>query len=218
MDHAMQGRLNHAGIRSRAQGCPLGQLAGCLGAWWSCGNRKTSGRNTPTVFVSLPTAALGIRLLASPLMTPKCRPDSESQANGGMMRISPLGIFGANHDMAQVAEWARQDAALTHPHPICQQANALFAMASAQAIRTGTDPQDLYRRILVGADDMKVDKSLLEVIIGAAAAPPANYVHHQGGVLIAFHNALWQLLHAPNLEEGIVPSCEAGIPTPTPVG
>lgn len=27
------------------------------------------------------------------------RPNPESQANGAMMRISPLGIFGANHDL-----------------------------------------------------------------------------------------------------------------------
>jgi len=32
------------------------------------------------------------------------RPNPESQANGAMMRISPLGIFGANHDLEQVAE------------------------------------------------------------------------------------------------------------------
>ncbi|RLB90260.1 MAG: ADP-ribosylglycohydrolase family protein, partial [Deltaproteobacteria bacterium] len=33
------------------------------------------------------------------------RPNPDSQANGAMMRISPLGIFGANHDLQQVAEW-----------------------------------------------------------------------------------------------------------------
>ena len=52
------------------------------------------------------------------------RPNPDSQANGAMMRISPLGIFGANHDLARVAEWARQDAAITHPHPVCRQASA----------------------------------------------------------------------------------------------
>ncbi len=62
-------------------------------------------------------------------------PNHHSQANGAMMRISPLGIFGANHPLETVAEWARQDAALTHPNPICLQANALFAMAIAHAIR-----------------------------------------------------------------------------------
>jgi ADP-ribosyl-[dinitrogen reductase] hydrolase len=132
-----------------------------------------------------------------------------------MMRISPLGIFGANHNLAQVAEWARQDATLTHPHPVCQQANALFAMAIAHAVRTGMGPQDLYQRILVWADEMKVEASLMETITGAAAAPPVDYVHHQGWVLIAFHNALWQLLHAPNLEEGMVDTVMRGGDTDT---
>jgi ADP-ribosyl-[dinitrogen reductase] hydrolase len=114
------------------------------------------------------------------------RPNPDSQANGAMMRISPLGIFGANHDLAEVAEWARQDAAITHPHLVCQQANALYTMAIAHAIRTGTGPQDLYQRILVWAEEIKVDASLLEAINGAATAPPDDYVHHQGWVLIAF--------------------------------
>jgi ADP-ribosylglycohydrolase len=77
-------------------------------------------------------------------------------------------------------------------------------MAIAQAVRTGTASQDLYQRILIWADEMKMDASLMETINGAAFAPPADYVHHQGWVLIAFRNALWQLLHAPNLEEGVV--------------
>jgi ADP-ribosyl-[dinitrogen reductase] hydrolase len=143
------------------------------------------------------------------------RPNPDSQANGAMMRISPLGIFGVNHDLAQVANWARRDAALTHPHPVCQQANALYAMAIAHAIRTGTGPQDIYQRILAWADEMKVDGALLEATKGAATAPPVDYVHHQGWVLIAFRNALWQLLHAPNLEEGMVDTIMRGGDTDT---
>jgi ADP-ribosyl-[dinitrogen reductase] hydrolase len=117
------------------------------------------------------------------------QPNYDSQANGAMMRISTLGIFGANHDLAQVADWAWLDAAITHPHPVCQQANALYTMAIAHAISTGTRPQDLYQQILVWADDMKVDAPLLGAITGAATAPPDDYVHHQGWVLIAFRNA-----------------------------
>ena len=52
------------------------------------------------------------------------RPNPDSQANGALMRISPLGIFGARHELPQVAEWARHDAEITHPHPVCRQANA----------------------------------------------------------------------------------------------
>jgi len=121
-----------------------------------------------------------------------------------MMRISPLGIFGASHELQQVAEWARQDAALTHPNPVCLQANALFAMAIASAIRTKVEAQTIYRRVVSWAQEMNVNETLMECISRAAAAPPADYVHQQGWVLIAFGNALWQLLHAPTLEEGVV--------------
>ena len=62
-------------------------------------------------------------------------PNPNSQANGAMMRISPLGIFGANYPLEAVAEWARQDAALTHPHPICLQANAMRARGALRMHR-----------------------------------------------------------------------------------
>jgi len=143
------------------------------------------------------------------------RPNPDSQANGAMMRISPLGIFGANHDLQQVAEWAKQDASLTHPHPVCRQANALFAMAIAHAIRTGIGAHDLHEQIVLWADEMNADDSLMEAITGAAEAPPTDYVHQQGWVLIAFRNALWQFLHASNLEEAVVDTVMRGGDTDT---
>ena len=143
------------------------------------------------------------------------RSNPDSQANGAMMRISPLGIFGANHDAGLVAEWARQDAAITHPHPVCQQANALFTMAIAHAVRRGRDGRDLYEQIVTWAENMKVDGSLLEAVRGAAESPPADYVRQQGWVLTAFRNALWQLLHATNLEEAVVDTIMRGGDTDT---
>ena len=143
------------------------------------------------------------------------RLNPDSQANGAMMRISPLGIFGANHDLGQVAEWARQDAALTHPHPVCQQANALFTMAIALTVRTGIGAGDLHERIGVWADEMDADDSLIAAVTGAMEAPPADYVHQQGWVLTAFRNALWQLSHARNLESPWwTRSCAEATPTP----
>jgi ADP-ribosyl-[dinitrogen reductase] hydrolase len=100
-------------------------------------------------------------------------PNHKSQANGALMRISPLGIFGANHLLEQVAEWARQDALLTHPHPVCVQANALYTMAIAQAIRTGCGATDLYHQIAAWAEEMQVEKPLLKVINDAAGLPPS---------------------------------------------
>lgn len=142
-------------------------------------------------------------------------PNPDSQANGAMMRISPLGILGANYDIQQVAEWARQDAALTHTNPVCIQANALFTMALSHSISTGVGAHDLYEQIIFWANEMDIDDLLMEKIVSATGAPLTDFVYQQGWVLIAFRNALWQLLHAPNLEEGVVDTIMNGGDTDT---
>jgi ADP-ribosyl-[dinitrogen reductase] hydrolase len=139
----------------------------------------------------------------------------QSQANGAMMRISPLGIFGVNYALEQVAEWARQDAAITHIHSVCQQANALFAMAIAHAVSTGCSAVDLYQEIADWAEEMNVESSLKEAISAAADSPPDDFVDSQGWVLIAFRNALWQLRTADEVEEGIVDTIMRGGDTDT---
>ena len=143
------------------------------------------------------------------------RPVPESQANGAMMRVSPLGIFGANHALAEVAEWARQDAALTHPHPVCLQANALFAMAIADAVRTASEARDVHQRITRWAEEMDAHPSLLDIVRKSETTTPADYVGQMGWVLKAFQNALWQLLHARNLEEAVVDTAMRGGDTDT---
>ncbi|MBI1320160.1 MAG: ADP-ribosylglycohydrolase family protein [Candidatus Hydrogenedens sp.] len=143
------------------------------------------------------------------------RPNGDSQANGAMMRIAPLGIFGARHALEQVGAWARQDAAITHPHAVCQQANALFAMAIARAIREPVDGMALYAEIVAWAAEAAVEPALAEAIARAAEAPPQDFMHQQGWVLVAFQNALWQLGHAESLEAGVVDTVMRGGDTDT---
>ncbi len=143
------------------------------------------------------------------------KPNPDSQANGAMMRISPLGIFGTRFEQSQVAEWAMQDAALTHPNLVCQQANALFAMAIAFAIGSGCDSKELYKNVRHWAADMFVEVELLERINRAAYEPPMDYMRQQGWVLTAFQNALYQLLHARNMEHGVIDTVMCGGDTDT---
>ncbi len=142
-------------------------------------------------------------------------PNHDSQANGAMMRVSPLGIFGSNYELHQVAHWAKLDASITHPHIVCLQANALYTMAISHAINTGINPQLLYQTILTWANEIKVEPELMASIHYAADTPPTDYVHQQGWVLIAFQNALWQLIHAPNFEAGIIDTVMRGGDTDT---
>ena len=141
--------------------------------------------------------------------------NQNSQANGALMRISPLGIFGAGRPDDVVAKWAEQDAALTHPNPVCRQANVLFALAIAHAVETGCDTKELYRYICDTASKRTDEPTLLASIKDAEKEPPEDYVTQQGWVLVAFQNALWQLTHAPDLESGVVDTIMHGGDTDT---
>ncbi|RKU32180.1 ribosylglycohydrolase [Candidatus Poribacteria bacterium] len=152
---------------------------------------------------------------------------NNKESNGALMRVSPLGIFGTNDTSEQVAEWARQDAAITHIHPVCQTVSALFAMAIAYVIRTGCNAETLYAQIVAWADEINRDESLIwkdeiadaesirKAIRDAQDAPPADFYHQQGWVLIAFQNALYRLIHAPNTEEAIIDTVMSGGDTDT---
>jgi ADP-ribosylglycohydrolase len=143
------------------------------------------------------------------------RPNRESQANGALMRISPLGILCCNLDRERTSEFAQMDAALTHPHPICLQANSLFTMAIAEAVGQWKSAQQIYKDIKDWAAEMNVEKPLMKAILDASHNKPADYMQQQGWVLTAFQNALWQLLHAKSLEEGVVNTVMCGGDTDT---
>ena len=131
------------------------------------------------------------------------------------MRISPLGIWGVNYSLEDTATWAMQDAALTHPHLVCQQVNALFAMALAYAIKNNVSPREVYLQIERWAEHMTVQPEIMQVIRTASESPPSDYTQLQGWVLLAFQNALWQLVHAPSFEEGVVDTVMRGGDTDT---
>lgn len=143
------------------------------------------------------------------------RPNPASEANGAMMRASPLGIFGVGLPEAKVADMAMQDAALTHPNPVCQQSNALFILAISNAISTGASPSKLYERILGWCSNFRVGKTVLDAVRRAESSPPADFMRQQGWVLVAFQNAIWQMLHARSFEDALVDTVMRGGDTDT---
>ena len=150
--------------------------------------------------------------------------DAYAQTNGALMRISPLGIFGAKYDAEQLADWARQDARLTHTNTVCQDSSAVFAVSVAHAIRTGCDGTDLYQWIIRWSEETGIDDRVIEVLHRAADREPpyptdmdtdVSNTRLRVWVLIALHNAFWQLLNADSLESGIVDTVMLGGDTDT---
>jgi len=142
-------------------------------------------------------------------------PNVESQANGSLMRISPLGIFGA-HCPRQAAAWAREDSRLTHPHQVCRDACAIFVTAIATAIGSEATPRACFEAALNEAEQGGADATVCDALKKAHDLPPEVCDEdNQGWVLIALQNAFYQLLYAVNLEEGVVETVQRGGDTDT---
>jgi len=139
---------------------------------------------------------------------------AESESNGSLMRVSPIGIWAAG-DAERAARAAREDSALTHPNPVCLDACAAYAAAIASAI-AGADRDAVVGAALAHAGKRNGANTARSAIERAAAGdPPADFEASPGWVLIALQNAFFRLLHAPGLEEALVATVGAGGDTDT---
>jgi ADP-ribosyl-[dinitrogen reductase] hydrolase len=160
------------------------------------------GRTTATALSAIRTSA------PDPADLAEAAADSASQANGALMRVAPLGIFGHALPGAVLADHARADARLTHPHPLCQDASALLALCIARAVAVQQTPRSLFDFALGQAQGMHAE--VLEVLRAAEVTPPADYQQSMGWVKIALHNAFFRMLHASDATEAIVQTVRQG--------
>jgi ADP-ribosylglycohydrolase len=116
-----------------------------------------------------------------------------------------------------VAEAARQDACLSHPHVLCQSASSVFAVTLASAIRQGLTAEETHAFAVqwLRQHASESDPGLIRVLERAEYDAPADYLTQQGWVLVALQNAFYQLLHAETLEEGVVETVRRGGDTDT---
>lgn len=71
--------------------------------------------------------------------------NQHSQANGALMRVAPLAVWAQNSiTTSELISMARQDAQLSHPHAVCQDASAVFCVALSALI--SHDEHDLSTR------------------------------------------------------------------------
>ena len=114
----------------------------------------------------------------------------DSQANGGLMRVSPIGVWAGDPDRA--ARAAMEDAALTHPHKVCLVSCAAYAAAIASGI-AGADAPEMGRIAIAVAEREGSDpvaRVLREAMEGIGVD---DFHHNQGWVLLALRNAFFHL-------------------------
>ena len=165
--------------------------------------------------------------------------DARSQSNSALMRVSPLGIFGARTIPAEalpcddgaapslallasdsavrtLAHQAMEEAALTNPHPLCRVSSAAYVVALAYGIRGG-GRRGMHQAALCMAEMLAAEETLTEAaglvaraLRAAEAERPADYQNDMSHVLTALQNGFWQLLHAADAGEGVRDSAMQG--------
>ncbi|MGH2386968.1 MAG: ADP-ribosylglycohydrolase family protein [Chloroflexota bacterium] len=126
-----------------------------------------------------------------------------SEANGALMRQSPLAIWGVRLDPDALAAFVRADTTLTHPNQVCQDASTAFIVALAATIREGLDGAAAYERAL-GWDGRHGASPSVTAALQAAVSTRPPYEINGGHVLHALQNAYYQALHASSFEAGII--------------
>lgn len=138
---------------------------------------------------------------------------SDSQSNGALMRVSPIGIFAAG-DPALAARLAAEDARLTHPHPVCQAASAAFAAAVATGVAGGS-AEEMCAAAELRAGDCDGAKLVRQRLALARRHEPEDFERQMGWVLTAFQNAFHHLMKGTPVAEAVSVTVARGGDTDT---
>ena len=183
------------------------ETAAAYGRWFASGPFDC-GRSTGLAFSAASEAA------SDKAQAARRGADRLSQSNGSLMRIAPLGVWAS--DPGEAARLAREDAALSHPHPICQTATACFAAAISAAL-AGADRAGMRETALRIADADGGEATAVAAALRAAAggAAPADFQTHMGWVLTALQNAFFHLAAGSSAEHALISTVSQGGDTDT---
>lgn len=125
-------------------------------------------------------------------------PNSNSLANGALMRVSPLAAFMWTKSNDEISDAAMKDCALTHPNTFCCELNALYAIILANLVKSG-DMVYSYNNAVEYAKEHFSNKATT-LIIESQYRTHTDFITHKGLAEIAFQNAIYCLLHKPDIE------------------
>ncbi len=141
-------------------------------------------------------------------------PMPESQGNGTLMRVMPLALWAASHPGFDWETAVREDAALTHPNPVCGDANVVFVHALLAAMQPGAKAEDIHCSSLEFAIRNKLSPAVINAVAHCSEHPDYDG-EHIGWVLVALKSAFYQLQRAGCFYDALVDIVSAGGDTDT---
>ncbi len=148
-----------------------------------------------------------------------------SKANGSLMRITPLGIWGHDLEVSEIANFARQDTSLSHPNHSCGYAVACYSIAIATLIKQPGKGELAFNHARTWLDsqaDLAQDShqyhcwaEVTSWLDDAADNVNVPYLPQIGFIKIAFTHAFRHLLLGSNYETAIAETLAGGGDTDT---
>jgi ADP-ribosyl-[dinitrogen reductase] hydrolase len=128
--------------------------------------------------------------------------DEKSASNGALMRIAPIGVYGASlDDLEKVGDLAVADASCTHNNDIVFEVNRIYAKAIALAIKTeGITANTLYETMRSWATIPEVISRMDQAKI---SMPAQMDTFQKGFCLVAFQATLYQILHTNDIRQAL---------------
>lgn len=136
-------------------------------------------------------------------------PDVGDAGADSLLRVPAIGVWAAG-EPARAASAAREDAALTHPNPLCGDACAAYAAAIAAGVAGGSRDA-MLRAALAHASATHASTPVRSAIEhGARGEALPEVTRAQGGVLVALQNAFFHLDAGSDFEQALSASSQGG--------
>jgi ADP-ribosylglycohydrolase len=116
-----------------SMGFPANEVASNYVAWYA--SRPFScGQATHNAFGKYAYASSSI---STEMKKVALAENETSESNGALMRCAPIACWARHAPLTTIMSHAREDARLSHPSQVCQDANAAFCVAVSRVILTG---------------------------------------------------------------------------------
>ena len=149
----------------------------------------------------------------------------KSKANGSLMRISPLGIWGYQLSNKELAKFAQQDSCLSHPNPSCCYAVACYTIAIASLLRKPGDRKIAFdsakswlesqAQVTQNQELAPAQEEVLSWLQDAENNLDIGYYPHVGFIKIAFTHAFRHLLSGSDYVKAVKETLSGGGDTDT---
>ena len=137
-----------------------------------------------------------------------------SKANGSLMRIAPLAVWGHRLPDDELARCAIEDSLLSHPNESCCLAVASYSIAAASLLRNPGGRGEAFARAITWAEKNANDE-VRQWLRAAGDRAPVDFLSHIGFVKIAFVNAFQHLVQESSYEKTVRETLRQGGDTDT---